>query len=426
MSADDFPLLPHQMAVVLLAHCPSLIVRGGYGSGKTIAGVAATIDRTKKNPVHVKSVVIEPTWKQVKKVLIPKFKKVLTAMGIGHRFHKTDNTFTLDCGRQIWLESGEIPENMSGFDAGFAWIDEPELMDPEVDDRVGSRVRDADAVVRQVLYTGTPEGITWIDDKVATGIPTITVATDENTRLPPDFLKRQLDKYRGDPVRLDMYFRGIPRTLAGQIYTCLNPSKHFRPCANIREGDIAICMDFNVDLMCTPIARVINHQAHIFSEVVSTNTRTEEHARRVVAHLKTLNLAQDGQRGGLVGPNGKRIEAWMDASSTAQKTSSTTTDHAIVNDVGFYSRHNRSNPAVKDRIEAVQYALSHDLLFVDPQGAPFTAKALQRHEYARGSHPPQPRKKWGDNDDPFDAATDSVGYLCFGISPLRARGARPM
>ncbi len=397
---------------------PSLILRGGYGAAKTWSGILWILDRALKNGVDVKSLVVEPTFKQIKKVLLPKFKEVLGLLGIMYTLNKSDLTITLDCGRQIWLESGQNPETLSGFDVGPAWIDEPELMQPEIDDRVGSRVRDPHAVCRQLLYTGTPEGMTWLDDKVPT-TPTITVATTDNTHLTQDFIKRQLDKYKNDPVRMDMYFRGIPRTLAGSIYTCLIPDKHFKPCKNPRgSGELVICCDFNVGLMAWPIARCIGDEIHIFSEVVNANVRTTEQTRLMIAHLTKMNLVRF--RGGeIVGPNGQRVDAWCDATSTAEKTSSTTTDHNILRDAGFWPVHARSNPAVKDRIEAVQYALSHDLLFVDPIGAPFTARALQRHEYDRNSRPPRPRKKWSDSEQPLDAATDPVGYLTYGRSPLR-------
>lgn len=403
---------------------PALILRGGFGAAKTITGIAWIVDRLLRSPPHVKAVVVEPTWKQVRKVLVPRFQKWLPRMGLSFTHNKSEHTITLSTGHTIWMESGERPENLSGFDVGCAWIDEPELMDAEIDNRISSRVRDPDAVIRQVLYTGTPEGMTWIDDKVST-TPTLVVPTTANTHNPPDYIKRLEDRFKNDPVRMDMYVRGIARSLSGSIYTCFDPSKHLRTCSNPSAGELAIAMDFNVGFMCTPIARVIGDEIHVFDEVISRNTTTEEHVARVRKHLETKGLATFRRgafdQAGMYSRSGSRVDAWLDATSTAHKTSSTTTDHNIVRDAGFWPRHSKSNPAVKDRIEAVQYGFSHDLTFIDPNGAPFTARAVQRHEYERGSKPPQPRKKWGVDEDPLDAATDPLGYLRFGRNPLRTQ-----
>ena len=106
----------------------------------------------------------------------------------------------------------------------------------------------------------------------------------------------------------------------------------------------------------------------------------------------------------------------MDASAGARKTSATISDRDIIRNAGFWPRKPNANPVVKERIGRVQYALAHDQLLFDPDGAPFMFRAIQRHEYERGSNPPQPRKHWGDGDDPLDAATDALGYLVCGVA----------
>lgn len=357
---------------------------------------------------------VYPTWRMARRVVVPSMERVFNEFGIHFTLNKTDLTYRfLD--REIWVASGDKPESLVGVDVVCVGVDEPAIMDEDIDRRATPRARDPRAIVSQVLYTGTHEGLGWFFRRTA-DMPTITVSTRANTHLTSVAIDRMLDMFKDDPVRMAMYFNGAAMALSGGIYTCFT-DKNLRRCENPKQGEIVLGMDFNVGFMCTPIARVIGDEVHVVGEVISRNTRTEAHVERIVEWLRTRGLAtvRQGQFGVEVcGPNGRRIDAWLDATSTARKTSATRTDRDIVKAAGFFPRHPSSNPAVRDRIEVVQHALSHSRLFIDPDGAPFCCRSLKEHAYAPRTDPPRPAPH-REGEDAFDSANDGIGYLTCGI-----------
>ena len=392
---------------------------GGYGCGKTAGLVAWAVDRSARNPPDVVGLIVEPTWRQVRQVLMPAFASLFERMGVWHHVNRTD--WVIHWGpqrREIRLASGEIPENIAGQNVGFAALDEFGLMTEEVERRVVSRVRDPRATLRQVLYVGTPEGGGWSYERVRT-VKTVYARSLDNHFLPQDALDRLHELYRYDANRYAMYVLGEPRKIAGNIYSNFSPTTHGIPCDNPRGGRLVLGADFNVGLMVTPYARAIGNEVHVLGEIVSRNANTESHFQRVRDQMLENGLARVGSTqffAGLLDTSGNPVDIWMDASGTARKTSSTRSDRAILTDLGFQPRHKSTNPAVRDRIETVQHALGHGRLYVDP-AARITTKALLEHDYEPGSYPPSPRKRWGDKD-PLDAATDALGYMICGVLPI--------
>lgn len=426
MAATTWACAPHQYDTIANVTDPAIALVSGYRGGKTWTGARWSVHRSLINPPGCRVLVMAPTWGQVKTVIVPELVAALTSAGIPYELNKSDLIFALPQERLIICRSGDRPENSKGITAACGWMDEPAVQDRVADEVFSSRVSDPRAVLRQRLYTGTHEGMHgWFYD-VTRKIPTISVPMWANTALTPDTIASLKDRFRDDPARFKMYVEGQAASLSGGIYTCLH-DRHRRACSTPREGAIAVGADFNVGTMCWPIARRIREELHVVGEVVTRNTTTEEHVGRVREYLLTRGLAQAraGQFGAeLVDATGERVEVHMDASGAARKTSASRTDKAIVKDAGFWPRCPPANPPVKERIERVQYALSHDRLFFDDAQAPRTYDAVRHHEYEQGSSPPQPRKRWGEADFPMDAATDALGYLVCGTGSAASRSVR--
>lgn len=421
MSAIQF--LPHQFRLINNLTDQDVALVGGYGSGKTRALAGWAIHRSSMNPKHVPTLMVSLTLKIAKRTLVPAFRFLFDEIGCWYKLHKTDWVITWGPERrEIWLESAEIPENLSGPNVGCAGIDEFMLMDEEVNRRVSSRVRHPDSVIRQVAYSGTPEGGGWGYAKIRE-CATVYARSMDNVFLPEDSMARLRNLYKGDPQRFSMYVEGKPMKISGNIYTSFDASKHVKRLERHEHGTLVLGADFNVGFMCTPIARFCNGELHVFDEVISRNTNTEDHFKRVRDHLLSKSLAKIGQTqffSGLVA-NNQPVDIWVDASSTARKSSSTTTDRNILAEMGFNPRHKKSNPLVRDRIETVQYALSSSKMFFDPD-ARFCIEAISEHDYQPGTNPPQPRKDFGEGRDPLDAAMDAIGYMAVGVIPVLRPG----
>lgn len=419
--AGEIPILKHQHAVLSDLQSRSLALMGGYGSGKTLTMAMWAIDRSMRNPAHIPGLVIEPTYGMIKKALAPAFEEFLDRLGFWHHINQSDYTLTWGKERRtIWMASAEIPRNLSGSTVWGVGFDEFGLMDEEANRRGLSRARAPGAAIRQKFYCGTPEGGGW-SYALVQQIRTVYAASRDNVFLTPDYLDELERTYAHDKARYDMYLLGIPRKIAGNIYSNYDPAKHLRPCENPRGGRLVLGADFNVGLMCTPVARLVSQEMHVVAEVISRQSNTEAHFQRVRDFLLQRNLARMGTTqffSGLLDTAGNPVEIWIDASGTARKTSATRSDRAILQELGFQPRHSSRNPAVRDRIETVQHALGHGRLYVDP-AATFTAKALLEHDYLPGSYPPAPRKVFGDKDA-LDAATDALGYMVCGVLPLQS------
>lgn len=419
---------PEQHDVIADYDSPEIVAVGGYGSGKTYVLARWALLRSLANPPGTVGIIVVNLWRNAKRAVLPHLRAALEEMGLPYRVNMQDGSLKYGRGkeqREIWFASGEIPENLAGPNLAWAAMDEYALQDEECHRRLASRLRDPRATTkRQLLMVGTPEGMGW-GYKKSLEAKRVVMPTWSNTYLPAEYMDT-LKRTFPDELRYRMYVGGEAVMLEGMIYTNFQ-DRHLRKCLNPDDtrGETCIGLDFNVGYMCTPIARCIGDEVHIWGEVMSTNTDTEAHLKRVREYLQAKGVGRMGRQGGgvafgdyMLGPNGQAIDAFMDASGAARKTSATRSDRDIVKAMGFWPKHDPSNPPVRDRIGRVQYALAHDKLFVDPEGAPTVARALREHGYKKGSQPPEPNKRWGEREVPLDAVTDAVGYLVVG----RVRG----
>ena len=102
-------------------------------------------------------------------------------------------------------------------------------------------------------------------------------------------------------------------------------------------------------------------------------------------------------------PNNKRIIVYPDASGSSRKTvDASKSDIAVLREAGFEIKVNNSNPAVKDRIMAVNKQFQISRLWVNVKRCPTVAKNLEQQAYDENG---EPDKKSG-----FDHQNDASGY----------------
>lgn len=148
---------------------PALVM--GQGGGKTVGGAIKLIVNHAAFP-GVDSLVIEPTFSNLRQIAIPTLVEWLDRAGIPHRVNLSDMLiYTPDLGNKMLLHSGSAAERITGFEVGRTWIDEPSrIPDYEIPQRntwknALARTRDSrvPAPLRYVGITGTHEGMgTWV------------------------------------------------------------------------------------------------------------------------------------------------------------------------------------------------------------------------------------------------------------------------
>lgn len=404
------------------------------GGGKTWAGAEFALSRSAMNPPQCRGLAVEPTFPMVNTNLIPELEKAFRRWHASYTYNKMEKLFAWGPQqRMFWLRSAEEPERLSGPTVAWTWLDEPALTKEETFKRLATRVRDKEAAITQMLFTGTHEGVgNWLNLHVQKALANpngrsrvVQGTTYDNVHTGPEFFRDIEDAYADDPAGRQNYILGIATARTGNIYTCLTPDNIVK-CERPEAGHIVVGWDFNVGHMVTVIGAWFESAQvlHVFGEVVSKSlggTTTEEHAERVASYLAQRGLVvpvNDGRGKRLLTRQWKKqVDACIDASGKNKHSSATKSDEAHVVAAGFWPMHDNANPLVRNRISAVQKALRHQRLLIDPAGAPITLQAIREHARDEDGNP---KKKWGEKEMPLDHYADALGYMVWQLMPVRA------
>jgi hypothetical protein len=163
-----------------------------------------------------------------------------------------------------------------------------------------------------------------------------------------------------------------------------------------------IGMDFNVDPGCAVIGHQHNTGIHIFDEVEMYGTNTQEMVQEIQRRYP-----------------GRRYICYPDASGAQRRSSAGgITDHIILKNAGFDLRVGSVNPAVKDRIAAVNSVLKEDntRLTIDAK-CKKVIDGLRKHTYKEGTRQPEKGE--------YDHFNDALGYLVNNQYPLKQTINKP-
>lgn len=203
---------------------------------------------------------------------------------------------------------------------------------------------------------------------------------------------------------------GVWQTAGGLVYYCFDEVESVD--AGIRYDaslPIAVCSDFNVDPMAWVLMQVSDNGMRVFDEVWERNTNTR----------RSLDV--------LFERYGEHAAGWFffgDATGRARKTAASSSDYAqIRSDERFRNArcfYPKSNPAVHDRVAAVNSALlSADgvrRLKISPRCV-HLIKDLGYLAYDGGT------REIDDSDGDAKHVTDALGYGVHYLRPVRARAA---
>lgn len=321
----------------------------GYGGGKTMIASKRAISIAIYNAPSP-AAIISPSYKMAKRNVIPMVKHLLegkcrNSNSLSFSYNKSEFEFTIrymDYVGTIWVLSGNDPESLKGPNLGAAYIDEPFIMDREVFTQMLARVRDPMARQREIGLTGTPEELNWGydicegEDKDKYDIELVQASTRENKALPTDYAST-LEKGFTDKASQAFVDGRFVSLSEGLVYYS------FDPFGNVMDlpdpgADLAAGIDFNVDPMAFCVFWRKGKRMHIIKEYELPNADTED-ACKV--------LRNDW---------GDRLkEVFPDASGKARSTNAPggRSDFHIIREAGFEVRSKASNPARRDRFNAV-------------------------------------------------------------------------
>jgi hypothetical protein len=235
--------------------------------------------------------------------------------------------------------------------------------------KISERVRQKRKVKNTIAVVTTPDqGITgfvydkWVRNKKE-GYELIKASTYSNPFLRKEYAEQLLQNY--DPIMAELYLNGEFVSLnANKVYHFFNRNKHHTSRTIQPNDHLHIGLDFNIG-GCVACVCVIENNLPIFvDEFLSYDT---------VDFVNNLTSRY--------GTGNHKVIIYPDASGNARSTNSSESDIAIIKRAGYQVNVNNKNPAIRDRINAVNAVLAHDRVFINTDKCPSLSNALEVQGY---------------------------------------------
>jgi hypothetical protein len=394
----QFLALPHKFRAFV----------AGFGSGKTWVGSAGLCQHAWEFP-RVNAGYFAPSYPMIRDIFYPTIEEVAEDWGLTARVKKADHEVSLYSGRTyrttIICRSMDDPNKIVGFKIGKALVDELDVMKmPQAETawrKIIARMRQkADGLRNGIDVTTTPEGFQFVysqwvkalrdKPELSSLYGMVQASTYQNGQnLPDGYIESLRASY--PPQLIAAYLKGLFVNLtSGAVYPDFD--RHLNHTDDeIKPGDVLhVGMDFNVLKMAAVLYVVRDGFPHAVAErtgVRDTPTMAELLKRQFKDHTIVVYPDASGQ-------------------STSSKNAAES-DLSILRTAGFQVRVNGSNPAIKDRVAAVNAQILNDKgerrLKVNTRNCPVFTEALEQQAYDKNGEP--------DKTTGHDHVNDGGGYF---------------
>ena len=374
-------------------HSPATfrVLSGGIGSGKTYAGAMACL----MQPAGSVGMVVTPTEAMADEP-IRTLRKIAGPAIVDVRKSSGARSIRLANGTEMFFRSADNPDRLRGPNLGWFWMDE------------GGQLKNAEAwqvmIGRLRLQPGrgwvttTPAGYNWLYDAFVRskhpGAEVFTAPTRSNTlHENPGFFATVAAAYSGQFAKQELDGEFV--NLAGnRVYEPFTRERNHAP-ATWQPGEaLHIGMDFNVMNMTAIVCAIRDDAPVVLTELTGVRD-TPQMCAMLAAHYP-----------------GRALVIYPDAIGSSRKSvNAQESDIALLKQAGFTVRVNPGNPAVKDRVQAVNAAMPR--LRIDIDACPRLTEALEMQAYDRNGEP--------DKATGHDHATDALGYFIAQRWPVQRR-----
>jgi hypothetical protein len=376
---------------------------GGYGCGKseTMAN-AALIDAVSAPNALIG--LYAPTYDLIRLITAPRIQAKLEQHGIRYTYNKSEfsiSTSSPGIGDFI-MRSLDVPERIIGYETFSAHLDELDTLKTDHAEEAWQKClgrnrqhnsRDPSAINRMSAYT-TPEGFRFchkqwvINSTDRHGL--VKASTRTNPWLPEGYVDTIMATY---PANLAAaYIDGdFVNLTSGTVYHSYDRIAHNSTEKIKPQEPLFFGMDFNVGKMAATIYVQRSNGWHAVAEL-----------KDVFDTPAMADLIKDRWKN-----QGHRIVVYPDASGSSRKTNEASrTDLAILQQAGFEVRVKSKNPAVRDRILAMNAAFDSGRLWVNARECPTVAGCLEQQAYGKNGEP----DKTSGNDHQNDATGYPIAY----------------
>lgn len=394
LQTRELNLLPHQYELITDEKTQVLGLVSGVGGGKTFAVGRKAVMLMLKN-IGFDGIVTEPNYPLLVQILIPEIAESLRFFNIRFSFSKADMIFTCypdGVETRIICKSLENYERLIGINA--AWI----IMDEFDTSKEGlaynaylkllGRMRVGN--LRQMVIVSTPEGFAamyriFIKEADQGNKRLIKAKTTDNKYLPDDFIKRLYDIYPDQLIQA--YINGeFVNLTSSTVYSEFNRIKNATNRTIQDNETLHVGMDFNVGKMFAVVHVLDDDKPRAvleYSDVLDTPA--------MCSLLKERH------------PNHKII-VYPDASGRSRKSvNASESDLTVLRSAGFSVFANNRNPAVKDRLMAVNAKFKSGDYLVNIDGCPLLVESFEKQAYDKHGEP--------DKTSGYDHGNDAAGYF---------------
>jgi hypothetical protein len=415
------PTLNRPQAEFLATRSKFKALVAGFGSGKTWAGCAGQCRHSWEHP-RINAGYFAPTYPQIRDIFYPTIEEVAADWGLVAKVAESNKEVHLFNGRiyrnTILCRSMEKPGEIVGFKIGHAQIDELDILKREKARtawrKIIARMRyKVDGLRNGVDVTTTPEGFKFVYEQFVKAVrekpelaalyAVVHASTYENeANLPDDYIPTLRASY--PPQLIEAYIRGqFVNLTSGSVYPDFD-RKLNHTAESIKEGEVLhVGMDFNVMNMTAIVNVVRDGEPRSLAELVKV--------RDTPAMVRQLHEQFRAK--------GHQVVIYPDASgqNTSSKNASES-DLSILRGANFNVQVNATNPAVRDRINAVNAMILNDTgkrrWKVNTDLCPTLTEAMEQQAYDAKSG--EPDKKSG-----HDHPNDAQGYFLVQRYPITPR-----
>ena len=411
------PTLNEPQARFLALPHPYRAYVAGFGAGKTWAICAGACKHYWEHPKAHRGY-FAPTYPQIRDIYYPTIEEVAHDWGLRVKIAEVNKEVHFYSGRvyrgTTICRSMEKPDSIVGFKIARADVDELDTLP----------VRKAEQAWRKILarlrlnYSGqngadvatTPEGFKfthkqWVkavkdNPSLASRYGMIQASTyDNEANLPEDYIPGLLASY--PPNLIAAYLNGqFVNLTSGTVYAAFDRKANASQ-ETIKPGEpVFVGMDFNVGKMAAIVHVKRNGLPHAVAEVVDAYD-TPDMCSKLRAML--------GER---------VIRVYPDASGASRRSvNASLSDHRLLREAGFQVVVNPANPAVRDRVNAMNAmfcnAQGERRYFVNADTCPTYADHLEQQVWADNGEP--------DKSAGHDHTNDAGGYFIVKDYPVVRR-----
>ena len=382
---------------------------GGFGSGKTAAAIARAM-ALKITFRQADIAYYLPTYPLVEDIAFRRFPDLCERKQWAYRLNKASAYIEFPNAGRIVFRTMENPARVVGYEVAHSLVDELDTLPTEKAREVWNRIiaRNRQKIgdwPNTVAVATTPEGFRFVYERwsrnPAPGYVLFRAKTMDNAaNLPDGYIDNLRASYPS--ALLSAYLDGeFVNLTAGSVYAeydrALNASTEtIKPAEALHVG-----MDFNVTKMAAVIHVLRDGNPHAVAEL------TGIFDTRDMARVLRERYADAGHP----------VIVYPDASGSSRRSvDASQSDLAVLRQARFTVLSASSNPAVKDRVTAVNVMLHSQGVRryrVNADACPHLAEGLEKQAYDKAGEP--------DKTSGLDHVLDAAGYFIAYRYPVASR-----